>query len=211
MKKILNYIVIRKSIPILLALLMGTVCISKINIHTTEDKSCKESIQKTLEHYFDNFLDTLLEDSEANYSSDDFSSINGYIIAKNLVSTRETYHKLLGGIHTVDVQEVIIDDISEKNDSLEVVSYVTYKFSYGNDGEEEQTTCGTLYRVTLEPLGSDYRVTDIDNTDIEIQKVKNVLTNQTARNAVDGYNTVDDYFEEIQKNADTLLETPDEV
>lgn len=213
MKKILNCNIVRNGIALILVLVLalGIDVTSKTSVYAALNTNQEEEIQTILEQYFAELFEVLLEDSDVDYSSNDFSSINGYIIAKNLVNTRQTYNKLLGGIHNVDIQEIVIDDLSENEDELEAMVYVKYLFTYGEDTEDEQCTTGTLYRVILETTENSYTVTDIDNTDIEIQRIKDALNNEKTRSTEDNFNVVDVYFEEIQKNADSLLETTDIV
>ncbi len=203
MKNLLKQTV--KIFPVLIMLAIGIICIAKTDIYAAGDIQYQE-VQTVLEQYFDDLFATLLEESDMDYSSNDFASINGYIIAKNLVSTRNTYNKLLGGIHAVDMEEITIDDLSNQGNNLEAMVYVKYMFSYG-DNEECET--GSLYRVTLQMSGEQYKVIDLDNTSVETQMVKDALNHKATRSAIDNYSMVDSYFQEIQKNADSLLEMPE--
>lgn len=174
-----------------------------------ENEKQEEDVQTVLEQYFDQLYSTLLEDSDADYIADDFASINGYIIAKNLVTSRYTYHTLLGGIHEVDLKEVTIEDFSHQGDRLEVKAYVKYAFSYGDN---EETSIGNLYRVTLERSGEQYKVTDLDDDDVLTRMAKeDSLARMEAAGATDPYPFIDAYFQQLKKNADNMLKMQKEM
>lgn len=197
----------KKIILMLVILTIGIIFTTKADIHAATETKVQE-VQSILDKYFATLFDTLLEGSDKDYSSNDFSSINGYIIAKKLVNTRYTYNQLLGGIHTVQIQEVTVDDLSEQGNNIEAMVYVKYLFSYG---DKEECETGGLYRATLEKTEEDYKVIDLDSNSIEIQKVKDVLNQKTTtkkaiKNVANDYSKVNSYFEKIQENTDTLSE-----
>lgn len=186
--------------------------VCKTNIRVAADTQ-RQEVQTVLEQYFDKLYATMLEESNADYSPNDFASINGYIVAKELVASRYTYHTLLGGIHEVDMKEVTIEELSNQDDHLEAAVYVTCAFSYGDNGETSlgengETSMGNLYRVTLEKSGEQYKVTDLDCDSITILMAKeSILKGKAEGNDADAYRRTDAYFQQIQKNADIMLET----
>lgn len=181
---------------------------SIVNAAGINSENSNVELEQVINDYFERFYSALLMDSTENFSKDEFSSINGYIIAQNVISTRETYKKLLGGICSVHLDEVVVDDLTEKNDVLEAMVYVKYTYAYDDASEENQCTTGDLLKVTISN-NNEYIVQDIDSTSVEVQMVKDSINNTmtvSARNSYDCYDAVDNYFEEIQSNADSLTE-----
>lgn len=199
---------IRKRIALCFVVILCFSFMPVSNVFATNNikENVAEKVQNELEQYFVDFFNTLLTDSEKDFSSTDFSSTNGYIIAKKLVSTRQTYNKLLGGIKSVKVEEVVVNDLTTKNDYMEAMTYVKYTYAYGDCSEENQCTTGSLMRVNLTPSKEGYKVTDMDNTDIETQLVKDALNVSGVKNIKSNYNAIDNYFDEIQDNQDSLME-----
>lgn len=93
---------------------------------------------------FTEFHSTLDRDSKKDFTRDDFSSRNGYILGKFLVSDREGSNKLSEGKCDVRTNEVIIQDVSYNNDSIEVMAHVQYTFHYG-DADADQEPCSAGY------------------------------------------------------------------
>lgn len=201
----------KKIISLLLALTVGVAGVEVpqtiVYAENMSDIPQQETIQNVLEEYFDILLNTLLEDSSNDFTSEDFASINGYIVAKNLVATRECDKILLDGINMVNLKEVVIDDLTEKSDGVEAMTYVSYEYSWGSGTEENTSSVGTLYRVTLEKTGEAYTVSDLDNVDnVEIQMVKDAI-NISAYSVENIYQQADAYFDTLRQNAIDLSET----
>lgn len=201
----------KKIISLLMALTVGAVGVEVpqtiVYAENMSDIPQQETIQNVLEEYFDVLLNTLLEDSSNDFSSEDFASINGYIVAKNLVATRECDKILLDGINMVNLKEVVIDDLTEKSDGVEAMTYVSYEYSWGSGTEEDTSSVGTIYRVTLEKTGDAYTVSDLDNVDdVEIQMVKDAI-NISAYSVDNIYQQADAYFDTLRQNAIDLSET----
>lgn len=200
----------KKVISYGLLLGIGMNCVLGVPIYAENDKT-SEPVQTVLEEYFDDFFDCLLSSSHTEYTKDDFTSINGYMIAKQLVSTRETYKKLMGGIQDVNIEKVYIEELSHKGENIEATVCINYEFSYGNGSKEEPCKASSFYRVLLKQVGKGYEVIDIDSTDMEIQKIKDMLerNSEKATNR-SAYQQVDDYFVEIQEDAnDLFMDTQD--
>lgn len=180
-----------------------------LNAHASEVSKLppEEAVQDVLEDYFEDFLDTMLADSSRDYSSDDFATINGYIAAKYLVAKREGNKILLDGIQSVSLEEVILEDLLEKDDSLEATAYVKYEYSWGSGSQEDTCGAGSLYQVTLAKSNEGYKVLDLDDIENdEVQMAKDSIC-ISARNSEDIYQRADKYFDRIQQNAKDLTET----
>lgn len=188
-------------------LLIFTLFISLLPNSTVKAESyTKEEIQLVLDDFFLKLHETLLKDSTNDYTSEEFRSINGYIIAKSFVSTRESYIKLLNGICSVETKEILIEDLMETSSGLEAMVYVTYDYAYDDGTPENQSSVGGLYRVNLEFVDNHYKVIDLDTTDIEIQAIKDTLVVAKTRNLENNFHAVDDYFSQAAKNTDSMLE-----
>lgn len=168
-------------------------------------------------------MDTIKADSEKDYTSQDFSSVKGYIAAKMLVNTRQVYKKLLGGIQEVRINEVILEDISSTGETMEAMVYVKYSFTYQE--EQEECSVGTIYQVILSKNEKGYCVLDLDNDAIEIIMAKEIiLGNSDLRNEVVSesnsasihdlsdtdseldYLVADAYFAQLEEDTESLLQ-----
>ena len=175
-----------------------------LDVHASEVSRlyAEEAVQNVLENYFEDFLDTMLADSSRDYSSDDFATINGYIAAKYLVAKREGNKILLDGIQAVSLEELL-----EKDDSLEATAYVKYEYSWGSGSQEDTCGAGSLYQVTLAKSNEDYKVLDLDDIENdEVQMAKDSIC-ISERNSKDIYQRADEYFDKIQQNAKDMTET----
>lgn len=171
----------------------------------SSDIDRQEMVKDVLEDYFDDFLETLLESSSKDFTSEDFASINGYIAAKKLVATRESDKILLGGIKNVKLKEVVLDELTEVNDGLEAVAYVNYEYSWGSGSEEDTCSAGAFYRVTLKEAGNHFTVSDLDHfDDDEIQMAKEAINDTRTGNAEDKYQKVDAYFDTILSQSEDI-------
>lgn len=168
------------------------------------EANAQDGIQKTVEDFFEEFLDTLSEDSDRDFSRDDFSGINAYIIAKSFVSRREIYKKFSGGIDEVALENLVLDPVEKENGCLDVSALVKYKFVYG---DHEICQASDLYRVKMTETEDGYKIADLDSEDMEIRMVKDELSIQDSAPVSDEiYERVDDYFADIQKGADEMLQ-----
>lgn len=179
-----------------------------LNVHAAEVSKLpsEEAVQSVLEDYFADFLDTMSADSSRDYLSDDFATINGYIAAKYLVAKREGNKILLNGIQAVSLEEVVLEDLLEKDGFLEATAYVKYEYSWGSGSKEDTCRAGSLYQVTLTKSNEGYKVLDLDDIDNEeVQMAKDSIYT-SARNSEDIYQRVDAYFDKIQQNAKDMTE-----
>lgn len=186
-------------------ILPGTI----VNATGNDLENKNEELEETLNDYFKKLYSALLMDSTRNFSKEEFSSVNGYIIAQKIVSTREMYKELLGGICDVQLDEMILDDVTQKANTLEAIVYVKYTYAYGDASAENQSTVGTLIKATILNKNGAYIVQDLDSNSIEVQMVKDSIntTKAVAAKSLDCvYDAVDSYFEEIQKNTESLKE-----
>lgn len=180
-----------------------------LNVHASEMSTLysEESVQNALEDFFKDFLDTMLSDSSKDYSSDDFATINGYIAAKYLVAKREGNKILLDGIQAVSLEEVVLEKLLEKDDSLEATVYVNYEYSWGSGSQEDTCRAGSLYLVTLAKSNEGYKVLDLDDIENdEVQMAKDSIC-ISAQNSKDIYQSADEYFDKIRQNAIDMTET----
>ncbi len=199
----------KKILILLLTMVMGITCMLPADTYASEIDAQSE-IQETLENFFEALLGTLSEHSAKDYDSNDFQGIDGYIIAKSFVNTRETYKKLNGGIHEVELEDLVLDNVFEGDDCLEVSAYVKYRYVYGNN---ESCQVGCLYRVKMAGAEDGYKILDLDNSDIETQKIKEDLHIQeqgigTVSND-DIFESVNRYFEDMQRGVDDLQQMED--
>lgn len=168
-----------------------------------EETDLNSGIQEAMENYFDDFLDTLLETDDRDYTSEDFATINGYIAAKRLVVAREKNKISLGGICAVDLGEVVLNDVAEKSDSMEAEVCVNYEYSWGNGTAEETCKVSSLYRVYLEQIDGDYKVIDLDEFDnVEIKMAKDAIKDTEEIEAQ--YQMIDNYYDTQIQNAKDL-------
>ena len=180
-----------------------------LDVHASEVSRlyAEETVQNVLEDFFEDFLDTMLADNSRDYSRDDFATINGYIAAKYLVAKREGNKILLDGIQAVSLEEAVLENLLEKDDSLEATAYVKYKYSWGSGSQENTCVAGLLYQVTLAKSNEGYKVLDLDNIENdEVQMAKDSIC-ISARNSKDIYQRADEYFDKIQQNAKDMTET----
>jgi len=180
-----------------------------LNVHASEVPKLhsEEAVQNVLEDFFEDFLDTILADSSRDYSNDDFATINGYIAAKYLVAKREGNKILLDGIQAVSLEEVVLEELLEKDDSLEATAYVKYEYSWGSGSQEDTCGAGSLYQVTLAKSNEGYKVLDLDDIENdEVQMAKDSIC-ISAQNSKDIYQRADEYFDKIQQNAKDMTET----
>lgn len=191
---------------ILSIFLAFTLCIYSLPNIIANAELPQEDVQVFLNNYFNELYQTLLEDSVNDFNSDDFNSINGYIIAKHLVATREMYKELMNGICNVNIREVTLEDLIEKAPGLEAMVYVKYEYAYDDGSPENQDVVGNLFRVSLAISENSYIVTDLDTTDIDIQQVKDSLVVAKTRNLESNFDAVDSYYKQIEKNTQSLLE-----
>ncbi len=212
------------SLMLLLTILVscGLPCIANAETNVS-DGSEQEEVYDYLKNYFSDLVDSIKADSEKDYTSEDFSSVKGYIVAKQLVNKRQTYKKLLGGIEQVRLNEVILEDVSSMGDGLEAMAYVKYSFTYPE--EQEECSVGTLYRVSLSRTEEGYCVLDLDCDDIETRMAKEaILGNSDLRNEIESdsnsvsafsfsdtdseldYSVADAYFAEAEQNTESLLQ-----
>ena len=207
---------IKKCISVML-LLAVTVCCGlsgTANAETyTIDGNGQDEVCSFLESYFSNLVDTVRADSQKDFTSEDFSSIKGYIVAKQFVNKRQVYKKLLGGIEKVRLNEVVLEDLSSMGDKMEAMVYVKYSFAYADDPEE--CSVGTLYRVSLLKTAGGYCVLDLDSDSIETRMAKEAILGNSdlanVRNASDenpelDYAVADAYFAELEQNTESLLQ-----
>lgn len=208
-------------------LLAVLVCCDLPSIANAEtnvaDGSEQEEVYDFLKSYFLDLFDTVKGDSEKDFTSEDFSSVKGYIIAKQLVNKRQVYKKLLGGIEKVRLNEVILEDVSSGGDTMEAMAYVKYSFTYPD--EQEECSVGALYRVTLSKIDGSYCVLDLDNDDIETKMAKEaILGNSDLRDEIESdpnsvntynlsdtdsemdYSVADAYFAKAEQNTESLLQ-----
>lgn len=207
-----NRFISKKRYKIVAVLLVFTLWLgmSQIIVQAEEGFALnrQERVKEFLDDYFNDFLETLLDNSSKDFSSEDFSSVNGYIAAKALVTTRECDKLLLDGIRKVNLREVVLDDLTEKKDCLEAVTYVNYVYLWGNESDENACSVGALYRVTLKEDDNKFMVLDLDNIDnVEIQMAKELVNNTRTRTTEEIYQKVDAYFDTIQQNTRNMLET----
>ena len=110
-------------------LLAVLVCCDLPSIANAEtnvaDGSEQEEVYDFLKSYFLDLFDTVKGDSEKDFTSEDFSSVKGYIIAKQLVNKRQVYKKLLGGIEKVRLNEVILWRYNGGNGICKVFFYLS--------------------------------------------------------------------------------------
>ena len=217
---------IKKCISLMLLLVILVSCDlpyvanAKTNV---ADGSEQEEVYYYLKSYFSDLLDTIKADSEKDYTTEDFSSVKGYIVAKQLVNKRQIYKKLLGGIEKVRLNEIILEDVSSTGDTMEAMAYVKYSFTYPE--EQEECSVGTLYRVILSKTREGYCVLDLDCDDIETKMAKEaILGNSDLRNKIESdsnsvsiygcsdtdleldYSVADAYFAEAEQNTESLLQ-----
>ena len=164
----------------------------------------RETIQQVLEQYFSELFGVLLDDTK-NFSYDDFASTNGYIIGRGLVSRRYGARVLFGGIVKAELEEVSIDDINKIEDGLEVMAYVKFSYSFGMDPEDLYGE-GDLFRVLMVPDANGYKVQDLDCNSEYQTMAKETLAVLNTPNIESNYEAVDAYFEEKDKNADSMLD-----
>lgn len=194
----------------------GTEAVVETDAEAKEESdSEQEEVSVFLKGYFSELLDTIRADSEKDYTHEDFSSVKGYIVAKQLVNTRQIYEKLLGGIEEVELKEVSMEGISSGEDITETKAYIKYSYTY--PGEEEECSVGALYKVTLSKTDGGYDVLDLDCDDKETMMAKEeILGDSDLRKEIKAqsdlvnsdseldYAVADAYFEKLEKNTESL-------
>lgn len=176
-----------------------------LDVRDMEGDEKIKKLETALKKYFTGFYGALLTDSRISFSKEDFASINGYIVAQDVVNKREMYKEHIGSICDLSITEVIVKELDVADDqSLEVKVYVKYSYTYGNTGPENHDSCGNLLEVTIFFDENGYKVWDIDSDSVEVRAVKESL--ESSRNAsvdssFDSYDAVDDYFREMKENA----------
>ena len=158
-------------------------------------------LQQMLKGYFEKFYAVMRKDSTREFSKEEFSSVNGYIYAKNIEFMREMYKKSasMGGISSTHVDEIEIKDVIEKEDTLEVAVYVRYTYAYGDTSAENQSRVGSLIKVSISNKDGKYRVQDLDNDSTEVRMAKEYVSGVDDSQEV--YHMVDLYYEELLKQA----------
>lgn len=176
----------------------------------TEDQLTQE-----LHSYFTDFYSMLLSDSRKEAERDDFTGINGYILEKQLIFTRESYNKSQGGICRVQFQEATVkkftDNSTDKDTSgnggsmeagvsMEAEVYVKYSFAWGDGSAQNRTSVGDLLKVTLTEHDGSYKILDLESTSVETQMVKEEIQSileKHGEQAPESYDGVDRYFEDL--------------
>ncbi len=167
-----------------------------------EDEAAKQRQQevlRTLKDYFQDFLCTMLAEDDRKYTRKDFAGIDGYIAWKWLEWRREFYRETYGGIVSVDLNDVELFDLTEKEHGLEALANISYQYAWGKS-EDNASNAGSLFRIILEPDGDQWQVVDLEYCDCkEIMILKELMEREKIA-AADGYDFIDNYFQQmIQK------------
>lgn len=175
----------------------------------------EDLLTQELHSYFTDFYSMLLSDSRKEAERDDFTGINGYILEKQLVFTRESYNKSQGGICRVQLQEVTVKKVTDNSTdkdadgnggsmeagvSMEAEVYVKYSFAWGDGSAQNRTSVGDLLKVTLAEHDSSYEILDLESTSVETQMVKEEIQSileKHGEQAPESYDGVDRYFEDL--------------
>lgn len=174
-------------------------------VKITEDEAAlqrKKNVQRTLDRYLQDFLQTMRADSRKVYQRDAFTGMDGYLAAKWLESQRELYKKEYGGIRSVHAGATELLHLKEKGDNLEVLARTGYTYTWG-DGSQDTAHASNLFWITLEPEGSGWRVMDLAIRDCaEIITLEELLEQEwTKIGTPDKYQLVEKYFRQIyEKN-----------
>ena len=152
----------------------------------------EQPLQKFLEQYFTELYRALSDDA-IDFSHEDFASINGYIVGKDLISQRVRSNILFDGIHNVKIREVNISDISKNGTEAKV--YVKHEWTYGMTPRHIEGM-GTGYRVSLASNGNGYQVLDLegDSKDCILAKEAIVLNSISKEDIETDYGAVDDFY-----------------
>lgn len=163
----------------------------------TQEIDSGEKLRTTIEDFFRVFLNKLLENGGKDYESKDFSTINGYIAAKNLVAVRESHEKILEKICEVNVEDIVIEDVEEADNELQVKVCVKYNYSWGTRNPEDTCNVSAIYRICLEKQVNRYKVIDLDEVDnVEIRSAKNFIKN--VKDIDTQIRMIDEYFERMK-------------
>lgn len=164
-----------------------------------------DTLEQELTDYFTDLYSILLSDSQKNCTREEFSSVNGYIFAKQLVHTREFYKKAFPeGICQVRLDEVTVNSLTEKDGRTEADVYVKYSYAYGEAGAENRDSTGEQLTVTISEGNGSCKILDINSTSVEVRMVRDSISSVTENagdTAPESYDAVDRYFEELE--ADT--------
>lgn len=173
-----------------------TDSVEKRNDQTQEIDS-GEKLRTTIEDFFRIFLNKLLKNGGKDYESKDFSTINGYIAAKNLVAVRESHEKILEKICEVNVEDIVIEDVEEAENELQVKVCVKYNYSWGTRNPEDTCNVSAIYRICLEQKANRYKVIDLDEVDnVEIRSAKDFIKNVKDKDTQ--IRMIDEYFERMK-------------
>ncbi|MDY2628164.1 MAG: M56 family metallopeptidase [Lachnospiraceae bacterium] len=173
----------------------------------------EDLLTQELHIYFTDFYNMLLSDSRKEAERDDFTGINGYILEKQLVFTRESYNKSQGGICRVQLQEATVEKFTDNStdenangngsmegESVKAEVYVKYSFAWGDGSAQNRTSVGDLLKVTLTEHDGSYKILDLESTSVETQMVKEEIQSileKHGEQAQESYDGVDRYFEDL--------------
>ena len=174
---------------------------SKITEQVSETASTDQNaqLQQMLKGYFEKFYEVMRKDSTRKFSKEEFSSVNGYIYAKNVEFMREMYKKSasMGGIYNTHVDEIKVKNIIKEGDTLEVTVYVRYTYAYGDTSAKNQSRVGSLIKVTILNKDGKYRVQDLDGDSTEVRMAKEYISG--VDDPQDVYYMVDQYYADLLK------------
>ena len=196
----------KKSISVILIIVLCFSLFSVTNVSAAEiePQIDRDIIQGVLEHYFTDFYNVLLDDTR-NFTHEDFDSTNGYIIGKELMSMRYEANVLYGGMANAKFEGVSIEDILAIEDGIEVMAYVEFSYSYGMDPDDIFEE-GNLFRILMALEEDSYRVLDLDSNSDYSTMAKETLAVWNTSDIEKNYAAVDTYYEEQDRNADSMLE-----
>jgi len=102
---------------------------SELSVASTDTES--SMVIDCLQGYFEKLMQTLDYNSSQVYKPEDFASINGYIIAKNLEWDRESYkYTFKEGIENVQVYPIELKDFVKVEEYYEASVLVKYKYIF---------------------------------------------------------------------------------
>ncbi len=173
-----------------------TISQQQTTMAKTEKESTSEeqsTLEKTLTDYFRDFYSALSEDSTKEFSKKEFASTDGYIKAKYIVYTRESYKKSHDGISDVKVNNVTVTN-SIKKDKI-VNAEVLVEYSYMHKLVQENRARATdKIKVTILEKNGKYIIRDLDcsESDVDMEMI------QKRINGKKDFAGVDKYFKELE-------------
>ena len=164
---------------------------SELSVASTEADRASFMVIDCLQEYFEKLMQTLDYNSSQVYKPEDFASINGYIIAKNLEWDRDSYkYTFKEGIEKVKVYPIELKDFVKFEEYYEASVLVKYQYIFNSNEENEGVR---LYRVTLVESNGQFAVIDLDTDDdyvvVDLKAGLQLAAKKVAVNEVDFVNS----------------------